>query len=109
YTTPSRGETLNALPLWTVSLIPWPAWKAPLKRFEPGVNRPMNRDSTVLASVGATPCAMSAGSIPRRSFPEHGLAVRHTGENSVAAAALLNWSGRKFDTCSVVSHCGVRV
>ena len=109
YTTPSRGETLNALPFWTVSLMPWPAWKAPLKRFEPGVSRPMNRASTVLASVGATPCAMSAGSMPRRSAPEHGDAVRHTGLNSPAADAWLNSSGRKFDTWCVVSHCGVRM
>ena len=36
--------------------MPWPAWKAPLNRFEPGVSRPMKRSSTVLASVGATPC-----------------------------------------------------
>ena len=56
YTAPSRGETLNALPLWTVLLMPWPAWKAPLKRFESGVRRPMNRSSTVLASVGVAPC-----------------------------------------------------
>ena len=30
----------------------------------------------------------------------------HTGVNSCAAALGLNWSGRKFEACSVVSHCG---
>ena len=55
--------------------MPWPAWKAPLNRFEfePGVSRPMNRSSTVLPSVGATPAEMSAGSMPRRFVvPEQG-------------------------------------
>ena len=32
--------------------MPWPAWNAPLKRFESGVKRPMNRSSTVLPMVG---------------------------------------------------------
>ena len=31
-----------------------------------------------------------------------------TGVKSFAALAALNWSGRKFEACSVVSHCGVR-
>ena len=31
--------------------MPWPAWNEPLKRFEPGVSRPTNRSSTVLAIV----------------------------------------------------------
>jgi hypothetical protein len=78
------------LPLWTVSLMPWPAWKAPLKRFEPGVSRPMNRPSTVLSSVGVTPCAISVGSMPRRLASEQGDAPMQTGEYSFAAADWLN-------------------
>ena len=87
--------------------MPWPAWNAPLKRFEPGVSRPMNLESTVLASVGTAPELTSAGSIPRRLASAHGEAPMHTGRKSFAAALALNWSGRKFDACRVVSHCGV--
>jgi hypothetical protein len=69
---PNRGETRKALPLCIVSPIPSPAWKAPLKRLEPGTRRPMKRSSTVLPTVGVTPELISVGSIPRRLLPEHG-------------------------------------
>ena len=59
--------------------MPWPAWNAPLNRFEPGTRRPTNRSVTVFPRVGATPELMSAGSIARRLAPEHGEAPIHTG------------------------------
>ncbi len=105
---PNRGDVLNAAPSCSSSPIPWPAWKAPLNRFEPGVSRPMKRSVTVLAIVGVTPELTSAGSIPRRLSPEHGEAPMQTGLKSFAAALRSNRSGRKFDACRVVSHCGVR-
>ena len=68
----------------------------------------MKRSSTVLLTVGATPCEMSAGSIPARPRPSTVTPPTHTGVKSFAAALALNWSGRKLEACSVVSHCGVR-
>ena len=75
--------------------MPWPAWKAPLKRFEPGVSRPMNRASTVLASVGATPCAMSAGSMPRRLAPEHGRRADADGREQPRRGRLVELVGQE--------------
>ena len=51
---------------------------------------------------------MSVGSIPRRSRPSTATPPTHTGVIELRGGAGLNWSGRKFDACSVVSHCGVR-
>ena len=65
-------------------MIPWPAWKLPLKRLESGVSRPMKRSSTVLASVGAV-VPISLGSIPRRTQPAPGAPPTHTGVYSLAA------------------------
>ena len=74
-----RGETRKAFPSWSWSVIPLPAWKLPLKRFEPGVSRPMKRSSTVLANVGVALCRSSVGSIPRRTQPAPGAPPTHTG------------------------------
>jgi hypothetical protein len=67
-----RGDSLKIEPDCIDSLMPCPAWNAPLKRSEPGVSRPMNRSGTVFARVGVAPAAMSAGSMPRRLLPLQG-------------------------------------
>jgi len=72
----------------------------------------MKRPSTVFAvvagTVGSPLAPMKAGSMPRRSQLAGVVPLAQTGKYSFAAAAWLNWSGRKFEACSVVSHCGVR-